>query len=309
MICIIAFVVFGIMGVFSAKYRIVAKEAADCVFRRLTLRKCETGLDKRLKNQISGKIAKNRPKLGKFLYKYFEVFSWLFIILFMASIVNGGIGFYNFIQYGNCNGPENNGSFCIYDPLGSHSQYSGQSISGDFEYELPYEDHDPAIGPENAKVTVIQFGCTSCQYTKKAEEGYLKVIDHFKDKSVRFVFKAFPILSHPDAYNSTIALDCAYHQDKYLDYREKLLKDQNILKDETYFIDVAKKFKLNVDEFKECLYSEKTKEKVDADLLSGKKAQVFGTPTFFINDKKVVGLKTSKKLIEYIDEALEENEN
>ena len=68
MICFIAMIVFGILGIFSAKYRIIAKEAADCVFKRLTLRKCDSGLDKRLKNQISGKLAKKKPKLARFLY-------------------------------------------------------------------------------------------------------------------------------------------------------------------------------------------------------------------------------------------------
>ena len=56
MICFVALAVFAVMGLFSAKYRPYAKEAFDCVFRRLTLRKCESGLDKRIKSKLTGKI-------------------------------------------------------------------------------------------------------------------------------------------------------------------------------------------------------------------------------------------------------------
>lgn len=304
MICIAALIVFGILGIFSAKYRIVAKEAADCVFRRLTLRKCETGLDKRLKNQISGKIAKNKPKLARFLFKYFEVFSWLFIILFVLSIVQAGIGLNNFIKYGNCNGPENNGSFCIYDPLGSSSQYSGVGVDSNLDYELPFEDDDPTIGPKDAKVTVIQFGCTSCPFTKNAESEYMQVIKEFEGKDVRFVFKSFPITSHPDAYASTVALECAYQNNKYIDYRERLLTDQELPKSEEYYLNVANEFGIDSNIFLECLNNNETYIKVEKDILSGKKAEVFGTPTFFINGEKTVGAKDSKKLINMINKEL-----
>ena len=101
MICLIALVVFGIMGIFSMKYRVIAKEALDCVFRRVTLRKCETGLDRRLKSQITGNLMRKSPVLGRFTFRHFEVISWVFTIILLASIVQSGISTYNFIAYGN----------------------------------------------------------------------------------------------------------------------------------------------------------------------------------------------------------------
>ncbi len=49
MICLIALFIFAVLGIFSAKYRELSKEAFNCVFRRITLRKCETGFDKKMK--------------------------------------------------------------------------------------------------------------------------------------------------------------------------------------------------------------------------------------------------------------------
>ena len=48
MFCIVAFVVLGIMGIFSATNRGLAKEAFDCVLRRVTLRPCTTGFDQKM---------------------------------------------------------------------------------------------------------------------------------------------------------------------------------------------------------------------------------------------------------------------
>jgi hypothetical protein len=118
MICIIALVVFGILGIFSAAYRKLAAEAFDCVFRRITFRPCHSGLDKRLKSQIVGSIMKRSPRAANFTYKYFEVFSWAFIILTAATLAAMGVSFYNYVEYRNCNGPnapEN--SFCIYKDI------------------------------------------------------------------------------------------------------------------------------------------------------------------------------------------------
>ncbi len=116
MICLIALVVFGILGIFSVTHRQIAKEAFDCVFRRVTLRKCETGLDKRLKSQITGKLMRKSPRIAGFTFKHFEAISWFFTILMIVSLVYSGIGGYNFIMYGNCNG-EDSQEVCVYNGL------------------------------------------------------------------------------------------------------------------------------------------------------------------------------------------------
>ncbi len=67
MICVIALIVFAVLAVFSAKYRPLALEAFDCVFRRLTFRKCKSALDKRLKSKITGKVMKRHAGLAKFI--------------------------------------------------------------------------------------------------------------------------------------------------------------------------------------------------------------------------------------------------
>ena len=56
MFCLIALIIFSILGIFSATHRQLAKEALDCVFRRVTLRPCNTGFDKKVKGKVIGKL-------------------------------------------------------------------------------------------------------------------------------------------------------------------------------------------------------------------------------------------------------------
>ncbi|MFH1392142.1 MAG: hypothetical protein ABIG90_00455 [bacterium] len=109
MICIIALAVFSLLGLFSLKYRYLAKEAFECVFNRLRFRPCQTGLDQRIKSKIISKILKHNQKTGRFVNKYFEVISWFFVIIMLASFVYSAFGIYNLIRYKTCdpNHPEN----------------------------------------------------------------------------------------------------------------------------------------------------------------------------------------------------------
>jgi hypothetical protein len=120
MICLIALFVFGVLAIFSAKYRIYFKEAADCVFKRLTLRKCTTSFDKKMKVKISSKISNKNKRLGGFVFRHFEALSWIMTIAMILSLIwtayTGFVGVYNFYWFGNCNGP-NSPELCIYNSL------------------------------------------------------------------------------------------------------------------------------------------------------------------------------------------------
>ncbi len=116
MICFIALFVFAVLGIFSASHRELAKEAFDCVFRRMTFRKCESAFDQKMKMRISTGLLKKSPAAGKFVYKHFELISWILTISMIVSFIFAAIGGYNFIMYGNCNG-EDSTEFCVYDGL------------------------------------------------------------------------------------------------------------------------------------------------------------------------------------------------
>ncbi len=113
--CIIGLVIFGILGIFSAKYRDYFKEALKCTFQTATLRPCTTGFDKKMQVKISTRLAKLNKGMGNFVFKNFQAISVFFIALMIISIVLSGIGLYNWFAFGNCNGPQ--GGDCVLNDL------------------------------------------------------------------------------------------------------------------------------------------------------------------------------------------------
>lgn len=295
MICLLALIVFGILAIFSARFRPLFKEALACVFRRITFRKCETGLDKRLKAQITGKLMTKKPTLAKLLYKNFELLSWFFILLLFATFGYSLYSGYNYITYGNCNGPGSQG-FCLYGAFSDDStnikpQYQGEKI-------FPTIDDDPKIGPEDAPVTIIEFGCYLCPYTKKAESTVQKLLEIYKDK-ILYVYRDFPISEkHAQADLHAQAANCANEQNKFWEYRQKLFELQTIcLASEEVFDHTpllkqyAQELGLNQTQFDQCIDSNKYKDEVLKDFMDGQKAHITGTPTVFINNKTIIGPK------------------
>jgi len=116
-LCFIALPILLILSIFSAKYKILARDAFECIGRTVTLRKCKSNLDERIKSHLTGKIIKISPKFGMFVYKRFQIISILFIILTLLSLFFSVTGFANYIKYGNCNGPGENSYFCPYADL------------------------------------------------------------------------------------------------------------------------------------------------------------------------------------------------
>ena len=104
------------MGIFSATHRDIAREAMDCVFRRLRFKPCESGLDKRLKSALIGKVMKRSPRLAGFGFRHFEVISWMFTVLMFGSLIWSGVSVYRYAMYGNCHGA-NSTEECDFDGL------------------------------------------------------------------------------------------------------------------------------------------------------------------------------------------------
>lgn len=112
MICLIALTVFSVAGIFSATHRVYAKEAFNCVFRRITLRKCNTSFDEKMKMKIVGKLISKSPKLAKSVHQHFEVLSWTFTFLLITSFIFSGLGLYNLAVYGSC---EPHSTDCVFN--------------------------------------------------------------------------------------------------------------------------------------------------------------------------------------------------
>lgn len=102
MICLVALFVFAVLGVFSARYRQLAREAFRCTFLRLTFKPCDSQLDQRIKSKLTAKLLPRAPSIARFIYKRFDILSSLFTIAFFASTVYSAYSLYNLLVFGTC---------------------------------------------------------------------------------------------------------------------------------------------------------------------------------------------------------------
>ena len=298
-LCLVALPVFAVLSIFSVKYKKLTFDALECLFSTVTLRKCRSGLDDRIKADVTGTVLKYSPKIAKFVYKNYKVLSWIILIIFLWSFYTSSVGVYNYANYGNCNGPESN-DFCVFDPLGENSGCSEADIVPSGNFELPkFESNDPIIGPPDAELTVLYFGCYTCSFTAKVEDTVQEVIEHY-DGRVNFQFKTFYLPHKERSYWASVAAECAKEQGKYVEYHDKLFSLQDSLNEEMYK-SIASDLGLDVSKFNSCYSSEKYKVEIENDAEAGVKAGITGTPTFFVNDKKILGSKPFKTFTKVID--------
>lgn len=113
-ICIVAAVVLGILGIFSAKYRKIAKEAFSCVSRMMTFRPCVTGFDDKVRSHMTAKLMKRSEKVAGVFYRNFKLLSVLFTVTFFLSAGYTAYTVYNLAVYGTCD-PQNPQD-CVFRP-------------------------------------------------------------------------------------------------------------------------------------------------------------------------------------------------
>lgn len=100
-ICIVALVVFSILGIFSGHYRGLAKDAFKCVFLTIQFKPCNVQLEEKIKAKVTSKLM-IIPSLARFFYKNFKVISWIFTISFFVSLFYSAYGIYNLLAIGRC---------------------------------------------------------------------------------------------------------------------------------------------------------------------------------------------------------------
>lgn len=111
-LCWIALPIFLFLSIFSVKYRKLTIESFQCLWRTATLRPCQSSLDERLRSDITAKLMKRTPTLARGFYNNYKIISLVILIIMILSTYFTGIGVYNYIKYGNCNGADST-AFCV----------------------------------------------------------------------------------------------------------------------------------------------------------------------------------------------------
>jgi len=161
----------------------------------------------------------------------------------------------------------------------------------------------PSVGPKTAPVQIVIFSDFQCPFCSRVVPTIKEIEDKYKGK-VRLSFRNFPLPFHDKAMPAAEAAAAANEQGKFWEMHDKLFANQQNL-DRPNFEKFAAEIGLNVDKFKADLDSGKEKTAVNADVqYANSLGGGMGTPTFFINGRKVAGAMPFASFATIIDEEL-----
>lgn len=153
-------------------------------------------------------------------------------------------------------------------------------------YNIPLAN-SPAKGPDAAKVTVVEFSDYQCPFCSQAETLVNQVAEAYP-KDVRVVYKQFPLTSiHPQAMPASKAALAAGRQGKFWEMHALIFQNQRALGPEK-FTEFAEKLQLDVPQFQKDMESPEILAQINREMQEGKAADVTGTPTIFVNGKRLM---------------------
>jgi Na+/H+ antiporter NhaA len=155
--------------------------------------------------------------------------------------------------------------------------------------EDPDPGHDHVRGPDDAPVTLVEYGDFQCPYCGQAEQVIRELLSaHGGD--VRYVWRHLPLNDvHPRAQMAAEASEAADAQGKFWEMSDILLSHQDELspRDLTRY---AEQLDLDVERFTDELRRREYAPRVSEDVASADESGVSGTPTFFINGRRHYGV-------------------
>lgn len=186
-------------------------------------------------------------------------------------------------------------------------------------YKVTVVDTDPVKYGPNAKdtkptgcsgnscaITIVEYSEFQCPFCERVQPAAKRILKEYQGK-IRWIVRDFPLGFHNRARPAAIAARCAKDQGKYWDMYEELFNNQKSLSDAD-FKKYAGNIKLDVKKYEDCVSKpQKHIEAIEANLRSGEKLGVTGTPAFFINGRRLSGALPYEEFKKVIDSELASN--
>lgn len=181
--------------------------------------------------------------------------------------------------------------------------WQGQNNPGQF-FQILINEKDQKKGSQNSPIVLVEYSdyqCPACAAYHPLVEELLKT---YSDK-ILFVYRHFPLRQHQYAQLAAQTAEAAGKQGKFWEMHAKLFENQGIWSESSKaketFLDYAKELNLDTEKFLADLDSEAVKDKILSDYQSGVSFGVNGTPSFYLNGRKInnpSGLEAFKSSIE-----------
>ena len=160
-------------------------------------------------------------------------------------------------------------------------------------------DGDHVLGPDDAAVTLVEYGDFQCPHCARAHRVLPKVLKRLGDRA-RFVFRHFPLAeSHPNAMHAAAAAESVAAQageegfwrmhDLMYDHQ----RDGDDSLDDAHLVHYAGQAGADPATVALDLAGDSYEPVVKSSFMTGVRCGVNGTPTFFVNGQRYEGDWTS----------------
>jgi len=156
------------------------------------------------------------------------------------------------------------------------------------DLQVPVEPgRDHVRGPEQALVTVVEYGDFECPYCGRAEPVVRELLRDFGD--VRYVWRHLPLHDvHPNAQRAAEAAEAAAAQGAFWQMHDRLLEHQQAL-GPAELVPHAAAVGIDVELFVNALKLHTGAPHIAEDVDGADLSRVSGTPTFFVNGRRHYG--------------------
>ena len=148
-------------------------------------------------------------------------------------------------------------------------------------------ERDHVRGPDDAPVTIVEYGDFECPYCGQAEPVVRELLRNQGD--VRYVWRHLPLSDvHPHAELAAEAAEAAAEQGAFWEMHDLLLDHQDAL-EAGDLVGYARELGLDVDRFSDALEKHAGAGHVAENVDGADLSTVSGTPTFFVNGRRHYG--------------------
>jgi protein-disulfide isomerase len=167
---------------------------------------------------------------------------------------------------------------------------------------VPVDDRDHVLGPEDALVTLVEYGDYQCPYCARAHPVVQELLRR-RGNLMRFAFRHFPLINvHPYAELAAEAAEAAAVRGRFWPVHDWLFANQELIAPPTLLaalVDMGLDGEAIAAELREHYYL----DRVRSDFISGVHSGVDGTPSFFINGIRYEGGHSLPELLTAVDAA------
>ncbi|HEY46686.1 MAG TPA: DsbA family protein [Anaerolineae bacterium] len=185
------------------------------------------------------------------------------------------------------------------------AQTSPQPAEGPNEPQAPIPlqvsvDDDPAFGPVDAPITIIEFADFNCGYCRRFYQQTLRPLLDAYPNQIRFVFRDLPVVG---GFEAAQAAECADEQGAFWEFHD-LLFTSGLGEGRSSYIQYAEQLELDSEALSECLDQGRYAAEVEADAQYAINLGATGVPLFFINGIPIVGAQPLPNFMQVIDQEL-----